>query len=73
MRVSISLSLILSLWILGADIAPATDFGPAENSLGSLRTIRYENIYTKVPTTGKLVSIKITDNGTTHYICKEKT
>lgn len=50
----------------------ATDFGPAENSLGEYRAIRYENVYTKVPTSGKLVSIKITDNGRIYYICREK-
>jgi len=50
----------------------ATDFRPAENALGEFRSVRYENIYTKVPTTGKLVSIRITDNGTIYYICREK-
>jgi len=49
-----------------------TDFGPAENSVGGFRAIRYENAYTKVPTSGKLVSIKITDSGRIYYICKEK-
>jgi hypothetical protein len=52
--------------------AGATDFGLAENSLGGFRSIRYENIYTKVPTSGKLVSIKITDSGLIYYICREK-
>ncbi len=51
----------------------ATDFGPAENALGACRSIRYESVYTKVPTTGKLVSIKITDSGKVYYICREKT
>jgi len=50
----------------------ATDFGLAENSLGGFRAIRYENVYTKVPTSGKLVSIKITDRGRIFYICREK-
>jgi hypothetical protein len=52
--------------------AAATDFRPAENALGEFRSVRYENIYTRVPTSGKLVSIKITDNGTVYYICREK-
>ncbi|MBI4961697.1 MAG: hypothetical protein HY913_00325 [Desulfomonile tiedjei] len=51
----------------------AADFGVAENALGGLRGIRYENVYTKVPTSGKLVSIKITDSGRIYYICREKT
>jgi hypothetical protein len=63
----------LSLSILAAGTLLATDFGPAENALGACRSIRYESVYTKVPTTGKLVSIKITDNGKVYYICKEKT
>ncbi len=50
----------------------AADFGLAENSLGGFRAIRYENVYTKVPTSGKLVSIKITDSGRIYYICREK-
>jgi len=53
-------------------LACATDFRPAENALGEFRSVRYENIYTKVPTTGKLISIKITDEGTIYYICREK-
>lgn len=56
-----------------ADNLHAADFGPAENALSACRSIRYESVYTKVPTTGKLVSIKITDNGKVYYICKEKT
>jgi hypothetical protein len=48
-----------------------SEFGLGENSLSEFRAIKYENIYTKVPTTGKLVSIKIADNGRTYYICRE--
>jgi hypothetical protein len=48
------------------------DFGLAENALSEYGAVRFENIYTKVPTTGKLVSIKIADNGKIFYICKEK-
>ncbi len=65
-------AVLLSSLMFGADTLFATDFGPAENALGSFRTLRYENVYTKVPTTGKLVSIKITDSGKVYYICKEK-
>ncbi len=49
-----------------------SDFGLAENALSEYGAVRFENVYTKVPTTGKLVSIKIADNGKIFYICKEK-
>ena len=54
------------------DVTAGTDFGPQENALGEFKGVRYENIYTKVPTSGKLVAIKITDSGKIYYICKEK-
>jgi hypothetical protein len=57
---------------LAASLVQATDFGLAENSLSEFRAIKYENMYTKVPTTGKLVSIKMTDSGKVYYICREK-
>ncbi len=57
---------------LAASLAQGTDFGLAENSLSEFRAIKYENTYTKVPTTGKLVSIKMTDSGKIYYICREK-
>jgi len=44
----------------------------AQNALSEFGAVRFENIYTKVPTTGKLVSIKIGDNGKVFYICREK-
>jgi hypothetical protein len=47
------------------------EFGPAENALGEYRGIRYENVYTRVPTKGKLISIRVADNGRIFYICKE--
>lgn len=50
----------------------SAEFGLAENALSEFGAVRFENIYTKVPTTGKVVSIKITDNGTIYYICREK-
>ena len=67
-------SLGLSLLILGmaAGLVWAMDFGLAENSLSEFRAIKYENTYTKIPTTGKLVSVKVTDSGTIYYICREK-
>ena len=49
-----------------------SDFGLAENALSEYGAVRFENKYTKVPTTGKIVSIKIADNGKIFYICKEK-
>jgi hypothetical protein len=63
---------ILALVLLFTAVpAYAGEFGIAENSLNDYRSVRYENVYTKVPTTGKLVSIKI-DGGKTYYICREK-
>ena len=50
----------------------SAEFGLAENALSEFGAVRFENVYTKVPTTGKIVSIKITDNGTIYYICREK-
>jgi hypothetical protein len=41
------------------------------DALRDVRSIRIENQFTKVPTTGKLVSVKMTDSGRTYYICKE--
>ncbi|MFH0824217.1 MAG: hypothetical protein V2B18_15805 [Pseudomonadota bacterium] len=70
---SIKVITVLSLALAAAwSPAHATDFGLAENSLDGLRSIQYENVYTRVPTTGKLVSIKITDNGRIYYICREE-
>jgi hypothetical protein len=71
MRFITVLSLLATL-LFGAIPARSADFGVAENALGEFSGIRYENVYTKVPTTGKLVSIKITDNGRIYYICREK-
>jgi hypothetical protein len=53
-------------------VVHAAEFGLAENILSEFGAIRYENHYTKVPTTGKLVSIKIADGGKIFYICREK-
>lgn len=50
----------------------SAEFGLAENALSEFGAIRFENIYTKVPTSGKLVSIKIADNGVIYYICRER-
>lgn len=63
-------ALLLSL---SADYLRADEFGLAENVLSEFGAIRYENIYTKVPTSGKLVSLKITDGGRIYYICREET
>ncbi len=67
-------SIVVSVLILGLTVSQvrAMDFGLAENSLSEFRAIKYENTYTKVPTTGKLVSIKMTDSGKTYFICREK-
>ena len=50
----------------------AGEFGLAENVLSEYGAVRFENHYTRVPTTGKLVSIKITDGGKIFYICRER-
>jgi hypothetical protein len=49
------------------------EFASPEDPLRGVRSIRYENVYTKVPSPGKLVAIKITDDGKTYYVCQEKT
>jgi|WetSurMetagenome_2_1015567.scaffolds.fasta_scaffold1285874_1 hypothetical protein len=67
---TVGLAILVTLLVLRT--AGGSDFRPAESALGEYRSLRYENVYTTVPTTGKLVSIKITDNGTIYYICREK-
>jgi hypothetical protein len=72
MRAIILAVLCLIATNLWATPSSASDFGLAENALGEYKAVRYENIYTRVPTTGKLVSLKVADNGRIYYICKEK-
>jgi len=72
MRIMVVAVFCLIVTIPWTGLLHASDFGLAENALGEYRAVRYENIYTKVPTTGKLVSLKIGDNGIVYYICKEK-
>jgi hypothetical protein len=69
----LTISLLLAVSLFAGVPARSADFGLAENALGEFGGTRYENVYTRVPTTGKLVSIKITDNGRVYYICREKT
>lgn len=64
---------MLSTVFLAAGDVGSADFGLAEDALGEVKAVRYENIYTKVPTSGRLASIKITDSGRIYYICREKT
>jgi len=66
--------IIFSLLVTGTcvNFAYASDFGLAENILSQYGAVKFENHYTRVPTTGKLVSIKITDGGKIFYICREK-
>ncbi|MEW6139061.1 MAG: hypothetical protein AB1733_12570 [Thermodesulfobacteriota bacterium] len=71
MRLIVTTCAVLFLIVQGGSLV-AGEFGLAENALGEYRAIRYENVYTKVPTSGKLVSIRITDNGTMYYICREE-
>ncbi|MCL5126147.1 MAG: hypothetical protein M1511_16935 [Deltaproteobacteria bacterium] len=60
------------LLIVSYQSVNAGEFGLAENVLSEYGAVKFENHYTKVPTTGKLVSIKITDGGKIFYICREK-
>lgn len=69
---SMAITPFLVLSLLAVQIE-AAEFGLAENALGEFRAVRYENVYTKVPTSGKLVSLKIADNGRIYYICREET
>ncbi|MEI7451320.1 MAG: hypothetical protein WCJ75_17055 [Desulfomonile sp.] len=73
MKVILMTALALVIACLEMSPGLAGDFGLAENSLGEFRAIRYENVYTKVPTSGKLAAIKIADNGKVFYVCREKT
>jgi hypothetical protein len=69
-----SCAILISLLTLTAHCCLASaEFGPAENALSEFRSVRYENVYTKVPTSGKVISLKITDSGKIFYICREKT
>ncbi len=64
--------IVVCCFLLQAVPTQAGDFGLAESVLGEYGAIRYENTYTKVPTSGKLIAIRITDKGTIYYICREK-
>jgi hypothetical protein len=72
MKILTLMSLVIIVATVQPDFTGATGFGPRENALSEFKGVRYENIYTKVPTSGKLVAIKITDSGKIYYICKEK-
>ncbi len=71
MKFIICIALIF-LATIRSGIVQSAEFGAAQSALSEFRGIRYENLFTKVPTSGKLVSIKITDSGKIYYICKEK-
>lgn len=73
MRICLLFLLIgLASTMPGAHFVAAADFGLPQNALSEFGSVRFENIYTKVPTSGKLISIKIGDNGKVFYICREK-
>lgn len=55
-----------------AESPKPSDLPEPVDSLRDVRSTRIENQFTKVPTTGKLVSVKMTDSGRTYYICKER-
>jgi len=69
--VGLILGLVLSVGAIGRAEAPPV--GPAPDPLRLFKAVRLENMSTRVPSPGKLVSIKITNSGRTYYICKEKT
>lgn len=68
------IGLLIAVSVFGSDPCwgQASEFRPAENALSQFGAVRHENVYTVVPTTGKLVSIKIADSGKTYYICREE-
>jgi len=66
-------ALAVVLMAVSSTASLAGEFGMVENPLSEYRAVKYESMYTKVPTTGKLVSVKITDTGKIFYICREKT
>jgi hypothetical protein len=72
MRVTSALALMILIAGAGLCMVQAGPFGLAENSLRDVRSVRFENVYTQVPTSGKLVSLKIADSGKTYFICQEK-
>jgi hypothetical protein len=70
------LAVAWSLLALVAPFALAEPLNPRDlpepvDALRDVRSTRIENQFTKVPTTGKLVSVKMTDSGRTYYICRE--
>ncbi|MCA1961690.1 MAG: hypothetical protein LDL33_12950 [Desulfomonile sp.] len=72
MRATIGLISALVLCLAAAVKAEAPMFGPAEDALRLFKAVRHENVSTRVPSSGKLVAIKITNSGRTYYICREK-
>ncbi len=58
--------------LIGSPQAQASQPGAPENALSVFRSVRLENTYTRVPSSGKLAAIKITDNGRIYYVCREK-
>lgn len=72
-QVTIGMILGLIVCLGAAATAQSPQFGPATDALHLFKAVRHENVSTRVPSPGKLVSIKITDKGRIYYICKEKT
>ncbi len=72
MRLLLGIIFSLLITVICQISANAGEFGLAENVLSEYGAVKFENHYTRVPTTGKLVSIKITDSGKIFYICREK-
>lgn len=66
-------TVIFGLLAIASTSGFAGEFGIAGNPLSEYAAVKYESIYTRVPTTGKLVSVKMTDSGKIFYICREKT
>ena len=73
MRHLIAAAIALAFLALAAAPVCRAQFQLGEDALREFRSLRFENTFTRVPSTGKLVAIKITDSGKTYYVCKEKT
>ena len=71
MKVALAMATLLVTIFLQPMDGAGQKFSVAEDSLGEFNAVRYENVYTRVPTSGKLVGVRITENGTTYYICRE--
>ncbi|MBM4325538.1 MAG: hypothetical protein FJ118_00095 [Deltaproteobacteria bacterium] len=63
---------LAGLCVLAYEPGAAQEFPTPEYALRDAKAIRYESVYTRIPSTGKLATIKITDSGRIYYVCREK-